>query len=168
MPASRIVLVAAMANNRAIGRQNTLPWRLPGDMRLFRENTLGKTILMGRNTAHSIGAALPKRKNLVLTSGDAVFPGQTKVRTMAEAIELSDSDDLVVIGGQQVYTLALPYAAKMCLTYVDLDVPNADTFFPEFDQTKWRTTRYDRFPVEGNYPAYTYVEHQRPALLLPE
>lgn len=166
MPSPRVVIVAAMsATTRAIGRKNSLPWRLPGDMKLFRENTLGKTILMGRKTAHSIGNTLPKRTNLVLTSGEAPFPGQIKVASMEEALTETMArveNELVVIGGGQVYRLALPYASKICLTTVNLDVPDGDTFFPELELGVWRTTRHEFHLEDGKFPSFVYNEYQRP------
>ena len=120
MPA--LVLIAALDRNRAIGRGNALPWHLPDDLKHFKALTLGRPVLMGRRTAESLGRALPKRRNLVLTRGGQVpFAGMEAVASIDEALRIADMDgagELCVIGGGEVYALALPMAARMlsCVT----------------------------------------------------
>lgn len=137
-----LVLIAAMDRHRAIGRGNALPWHLPDDLRRFKALTLGRPILMGRKTAESLGRALPKRRNLVLTRGGAVpFGGMEVVPSLAHALACAREDgaaELCVIGGGEIYALALPHAARMHLTLVDTVVEDADAFFPAFDMTEWR------------------------------
>lgn len=136
--ASLVTMVAAMSLNRAIGVDNQLPWRLKEDMALFKKNTLGKTVLMGRNTAFSIGRPLPKRTNLVLTSHDLPpYPGQSIVHSIEQAIETTEGE-LVIIGGSQVYAAALPYTDRLYLSVVDAVIRDADAFFPEFDMGLFR------------------------------
>ena len=128
----KIVLVAAMGLHREIGRRNTIPWRIPTEMQHFKRATLDTTVVMGRLTAESIGMKLPRRKNLVLTSHkQAPYPGQTPVRSMEEAIALTTTQELMVIGGSKVYELFAPVADRMILTNVDVVVAGADAFFPE-------------------------------------
>lgn len=155
----KITLVVAMGANRAIGRNNELPWRCSADMKLFRENTLGKTILMGGKTAQSIGwKALPGRKNLVLTRGEPAA-GFTAVGSLEEALQYVD-DELVVIGGEQLYRLALPFASKICISEIHINVPDADTFFPHFDVWDWMLdkTKSRYFEADGSSPAFSYGE----------
>ena len=135
-------LIAALDRNHAIGRDGGMPWRLPDDLRRFKRLTLGLPVLMGYRTAVSIGRALPGRVNLVLSrSRPAPYPGQLAVRSLAEAAEQagtgSASAELAVIGGAEVYALALPYAGRLELTLVDTVVAGADTLFPRFAADGW-------------------------------
>ena len=131
-----VSLIAALDRNFAIGKGNALPWHLPDDLKRFKALTLGKPILMGRKTAQSLGRALPKRRNLVLTrGGHAPFDGMQAVASLDEAMDIAalDGDELCVIGGGEVYALALPLATRMHLTHVHAMVEDADAFFPVFD-----------------------------------
>ena len=112
-----ISLIAALDENFAIGRKGQLPWHLPDDLRWFKELTLGKYVLMGYNTAVAIGRPLPDRTNLVLSrKHEAPFPGQTTVRSLAEGSARAGGTGLMVIGGGEVYTEALPKAQRLYLT----------------------------------------------------
>jgi dihydrofolate reductase len=142
-----IVLVAALDRRRGIGRGNALPWHLPDDLKRFKALTVGKPVLMGRKTAQSLGRALPKRRNLVLTrSGRAPFTSMEAVASFEAAQSLVGDEsgagdvELCVIGGGEVFALALPLAARMHLTYVDTVIEDADAFFPEFDASRWRVS----------------------------
>ena len=133
---TRVVLVAARDRRGAIGRGNALPWHLPADLKRFKALTLGYPVLMGRKTAESIGRALPGRRNLVLTRAKrAPFPGQEVVRSLQEAMSMADT--LMVIGGGEVYALALPHADALELTEVGTVVEGATAFFPAFDESEW-------------------------------
>ena len=135
---TQISLIAALDRNYAIGRDGTMPWHLPDDLKRFKALTLGKPVLMGRKTALAIGRALPGRMNLVLTRSDhAPFTAQVVVRSLVEAIERAASGNLAVIGGGEAYALALPHATRMHLTWVDTDITDADAFFPRFDAAEW-------------------------------
>ena len=138
MSTPRVVLVAALERHGAIGRANALPWHLPRDLKRFKALTLGHAVLMGRKTAESIGRALPGRRNLVLTrAARAPFEGQEVVASFDEARRLA-GDTLMVIGGGEVYALALPHADVLELTAVDTVVDGAHAFFPAFDENDWR------------------------------
>ncbi len=138
---SRITLIAALDRKRAIGFDNALPWRLPDDLKRFKSLTVGKTVLMGRKTAESLGRALPERRNLVLTrSGRVPFEGMQAVSTLEEALALCDDQELMVIGGGEIYALALPRAQQMHLTHIDTELPQADAWFPSFDDNTWLET----------------------------
>ena len=161
-----LVLIAALDRNRAIGRGNALPWHLPDDLKRFKALTLAKPVLMGRKTAQSLGRALPKRRNLVLTrSGRAPFEGMQPVRTLDEARALAAEDgatELCVIGGAEIYALALPLAARLHLTHVDAAVDDADTFFPAFDPGQWRVVAREAHAADDRYAfAFEFVDYER-------
>lgn len=156
-----IVLLAAMDRRRGIGLRGGLPWHLPDDLRRFKRITTGRTILMGRRTAESIGRALPQRRNLVLTRAAAIpFEGMEAVASLDAAIEAAGGD-LVVIGGGEVYALALPRATRLDLTLVDAEV-GADTFFPPCDASAWREVSREHHPADAKHAyAFDFVEKLR-------
>jgi dihydrofolate reductase len=132
-----IVLIAAMASNRAIGLDNKLLWKLPADMAYFRSATMGNTVLMGRKTYESIGKPLPGRKNVILTSQqDYVVEGCQVIHSVDEALALSNTEPIYIIGGAEVYKQFMPYADRILLTFVQ-QYFDGDTFFPEVDLTEW-------------------------------
>ena len=162
----KVSLIAALDRNRAIGRGNALPWYLPDDLKRFKASTLGKPVLMGRKTAESLGRALPKRRNLVLTrSGHAPFDGMQAVATLDEACALADADgavELCVIGGAELYALTLPFAARLSLTHVDTEVDDADTFFPAFDPAQWRAVSREAHAADERHTfAFEFVDYER-------
>jgi dihydrofolate reductase len=142
----RVVMVAAVAENGVIGKDGEIPWSIREDLRHFRETTTGNTVVMGRATYESIGHPLPYRTNIVLTrqpgwSSDGVFvAGSVK-----EALALAEDFDgeVMVIGGGHVYAAAMPLADAQVLTEVH-QAPTGDTFYPEFDRSKWTETRRER------------------------
>ncbi|WP_372872975.1 type 3 dihydrofolate reductase [Shewanella sp.] len=134
----RIAMIAAMANNRVIGKDNQMPWHLPEDLKHFKAMTLGKPVVMGRKTFESIGRPLPGRHNIVI-SRQAHYPceGVSLVSSFEEAINVAgDCEELVVIGGGQLYKTLLPCADKLYLTEIVLDV-EGDTHFPDWDDGSW-------------------------------
>ena len=162
---TEVVLIAALDRRHAIGREGQLPWHLPDDLKRFKALTLGKPLLMGRRTAQSLGRALPGRRNLVLTrSGQAPFPGMEAVASLDAAIASAgaDGDALCVIGGGEVYALALPLAARMHLTHVDTVVEGADAFFPRFDADQWRVVAREPHPADVTHAhAFDFVDYLR-------
>src|SRR5579859_6419018 len=158
-----IALIAALDRGFAIGRAGAMPWHLPDDLRRFKQLTLGKPVLMGRKTALAIGRALPGRPNLVLTRGGAApFDGQRVVHTLDAVIAAAAGADLCVIGGGEVYTLALPHADTLHLTWVETETPDADAFFPRFDTSAWRETAREPHAADARhrYP-FTFVDYSR-------
>ncbi|WP_240126772.1 dihydrofolate reductase [Thermomonas alba] len=160
----RISLIAALDRNRAIGRGNALPWHLPDDLKRFKALTLGKPVLMGRHTAESLGRPLPGRRNLVLTrGGQAPCPGMQAVASLEQALALVVSEgggELCVIGGGQVYALALPQATHLHLTHVETVVEGADAFFPPLPPGRWREVRRVLHPVDAKHPlAFSFVDY---------
>jgi dihydrofolate reductase len=157
-----ITLVAAFDRNRAIGQEGGLPWHLPDDLRRFKALTLGKPVLMGRKTAHSLKRALPERENLVLSrTGAPVHPGMTVVASLDAAIEHAGARELMVIGGGEVYALALPRAVRMHLTLVDDEV-RADTWFPAYAPAEWRETARAHHDADARHAqAFDFVDLER-------
>jgi dihydrofolate reductase len=158
-----ISLVAALDRHFAIGRDGAMPWHLPDDLKRFKALTLGKPVLMGRKTALAIGRALPGRRNLVLTRGmHAPFDGQCVVQSVDEAIARAGGDDLAVIGGGEVYALALPRASVMNLTWVDTEVAGADAFFPRFDPQEWVETAREAHAADARHAfPMAFVDYRR-------
>ncbi|KAF1686530.1 diacylglycerol kinase [Pseudoxanthomonas broegbernensis] len=162
----RVCLIAALDRNGAIGRGNDLPWRLPDDLKHFKALTLGKPVLMGRRTAESLGRALPGRANLVLTRrGAAPFEGMRAVASLDEAFATARADgapELCVIGGGEVYALALPRADALHLTHVDTGVEDADAFFPAWDPAQWRERSRRAHPADARHAhAFEFADYLR-------
>ena len=134
----RIAMIAAMANNRVIGKDNKMPWHLPEDLRHFKAMTLSKPVIMGRKTYESIGRPLPGRHNIVISRNDRlVIDGVTCVTSFEQAlVSAGDCEEVVVIGGGQLYEQLLPKADVLYLTLIDLDV-DGDTVFPDWDDGSW-------------------------------
>jgi dihydrofolate reductase len=157
-----VSLIVAMAQNGVIGRDNALPWRLPEDLKRFKAFTLGKTLLMGRKTYESIGRPLPGRANLVLTRDRGFLaPGVVVVHSVEEALAHAASNEMVAIGGAEIYRLVLPFARRLYLTHVHADVPG-DTYFPDFDPTQWVDVEWRMHPADEQhaYPL-TFVTLER-------
>lgn len=158
-----ISLIVAMDEAGVIGRDNALPWRLPDDLKRFKALTMGKPILMGRRTFDSIGHPLPGRVNLVLTRSPAWQQlGASAVHSMDEAIaSAGDATELLVVGGEEVFKLALPLARRIYLTEVHAQVPG-DTTFPAFDRTPWRVLERSAHPVDERHAfAMTFLTLER-------
>lgn len=161
-----LVLIAALDRRHAIGKGNALPWHLPDDLKRFKALTLGKPLLMGRRTAQSLGRALPGRRNLVLTrSGHVPFAGMEAVASLDDALAMTRSDgadELYVIGGGEVYALALPLATRMHLTHVDTEVEDADAFFPSFDASEWQRAARIGHPADATHAfEFEFVDYAR-------
>ena len=148
-----ISLIAAMADNGAIGRDNQLPWRMPDDLKRFKSLTLGKTVLMGRKTFESIGKPLTDRTNLVMTRDPAFrADGVIVVHSLGQALgRAQDAEELVAIGGAEIYRLLMPFARRLYLTLVHAEIPG-DTFFPDFDPTQWADVECRNYPADARNP----------------
>jgi dihydrofolate reductase len=158
-----LILVAALDRNGAIGRGNQLPWHLPDDLKRFKARTLGHPVLMGRRTAESIGRALPGRTNLVLTrSAVAPYAGQVPVSSLHHALGQVGDQPLIVIGGAEVYALALPHADELWLTRVATEVDQADAFFPAIDAAAWREVSSEAHPTDDRHAhGFEFVDYAR-------
>lgn len=158
-----ISLIAALDRNYAIGRAGAMPWHLPDDLKRFKQLTLGKPVLMGRKTALAIGRALPGRRNLVLTrSGAPPFVGQQVAASIDAAVAAAGDTELCVIGGGEVYALALPRATRLHLTWIDTEAREVDAFFPRFDARQWRETSRIAHPADARHEfAFQFVDYER-------
>ncbi|MDD1016329.1 dihydrofolate reductase [Pseudomonas rubra] len=163
-------LIAALAENRVIGIDNSMPWHLPGDFKYFKATTLGKPIIMGRKTWDSLGRPLPGRLNLVVSrqpglqlEGAEVFASLDEAMLRAEQWALEQGvDELMLIGGAQLYTQAIErgLADRLYLTRVELS-PEGDAWFPQFDQAQWQRVSSQANAAEGDKPAYHFEVWQK-------
>lgn len=156
-------LIAALDRNYAVGRDGTMPWHLPDDLKRFKQLTWAKPVLMGRKTALAIGRALPGRRNLVLTRSGAVpFAEQEAVASIGAAIAAAGDMELCVIGGGEVYALALPFATCLHLTWIDTQARDADAFFPRFDARQWRETKRLAHAADARHEfAFEFADYER-------
>lgn len=139
-----------------------MPWHLPAELKHFKQVTMGKSIVMGRKTWQAIGRPLPGRQNIVITRNpDFAAEGADVAGSLDTAIEMSLSDEVMVIGGGELYARALPLAQRMILTLIDIE-PEADTWFPGWNDRHWQQTKEKFFPADGvNVLAYGIVEFRR-------
>lgn len=158
-----VQLVVAYSDNRAIGRDNTLPWRLPADLAHFKRVTLGQPIVMGRNTWESLGRPLPGRPNLVISrNAQYLANGATVYPTLEAALAAcQDAERICVIGGEQIFRHALDIADEIVATEVHAHV-DGDTFFPPMDQGAWQETERLPQPEENGY-RFDFVVYKRQA-----
>jgi dihydrofolate reductase len=147
-------IISAIGKNNEIGKSNTLLWNLPADMRHFRETTKGHTVIMGQKTFESIGRPLPNRRNIILTKDNNFKSDEIEiVYSVEELTELlkktsSNNEESFIIGGGQIYRLFLDIADKLYITHVDELFPDADTFFPEIDMSKWEKVKIENYPTD--------------------
>ena len=158
---TRIRLVVAYAENRTIGKDNTLPWRLRGDLMHFKAVTMGHPIIMGRKTWESLGRPLPGRKNIVITRNpNYQAEGATVVPSIEAALQASaPAPEVCIIGGAQIYSQALPLAHAISATEVHASV-DGDAHFPALDASQWQEQSRLPQPEENGY-RYDFVEYQR-------
>jgi dihydrofolate reductase len=149
-----ITLIVAMGTNRVIGVNNTLPWHLRADLQHFKANTLGKTIVMGRKTYESIGRPLPGRETVVLTRDAALQIDGVQVIHSVDAL----SGDIVVVGGEQIYTLFLPHANKLLITEVKA-APDGDAYFPGMGSSFTETSREHHKADDQNDHDFDFVTY---------
>lgn len=158
----KICMIAAMSNNRVIGKDKALPWHLPNDLRFFKESTMGKPIIMGRKTFESIGRPLPGRENIVVTLDpdwnheevSVVHDLEIGLLMATHEAEAKSLDEVMVIGGGQIYKQALSWADRLYLTRVDA-VIEGDAFFPEFDEAQWTVSSEEHYDACEKNP-YSY------------
>ena len=159
----RISIIAALAENRVIGVNNTLPWRLPNDLKHFRRLTTGHAIILGRKNYESIGKPLPERTNIIITRNrDFRADGCLIAHSLVEALALAKNDpEIFVIGGAETYRAALARTNRLYLTRVHATIAG-DTYFPEFDETEWREISRERHERDERHAyAYSFVVLER-------
>ena len=147
-----VSLIAAMAENRAIGLDAALPWRLPKDMRHFKELTTAHTVIMGRKTYDTLPRPLTNRRNVVITRDVSyVASGADVFHSLQDALRtVSEDEEVFVAGGAEIYRLALPFADRIYLTMVHT-VLEGDTFFPEFEMSDWLLQEDTRYDSDGRH-----------------
>ena len=169
-------IISAIAKNNEIGQKNALLWSMPADLKHFKETTSGHPVIMGQKTFESLGIGpngepgrpLPNRRNIVLTK-DENFKreGIEIVYSLEELDELlknttQEDEEVFVIGGGQIYKLFIDKADKLYITHVDAEFPDADTFFPIIDSSKWQKVSEEKhFPDEKNIYSYNFVVYQK-------
>jgi dihydrofolate reductase len=152
-------IIAAIAQNRVIGLANQLPWRLPADMKRFKQLTMGHTLLMGRKTYESIGRPLPGRTMLVITRARDTAPeGVIVVHSFEEALARASGDELFICGGADIYRQALPLADRLYLTYIEKAF-EGDAYFPQFDVNEWELCELERH--DGGELPYRFETYDR-------
>ena len=150
-----VSIIVAMGRNRVIGKDNSLIWHLPADLKHFKETTMGKPIIMGRKTFESVGKPLPGRTNIVVTRRKGYSaPGCLAAGSVEQALELVTGEpEIFITGGGEIYRQSLPLADRMYITIIDHDF-EGDTFFPEFSRKIWKITGENYHPADdrNKYP----------------
>ncbi|PCJ32256.1 MAG: type 3 dihydrofolate reductase [Gammaproteobacteria bacterium] len=159
----KIALIVATDEQGLIGKENDLPWKLSADLEYFRHTTMGKPIIMGRNTHESIGRALPGRTNIIVTSDkDYQVEGCVVVHSIEQALQqCNEVEEVIIMGGASLYTQFLPKADKLYLTLVHAQL-EGDTWFPEWDEKQWtQLSRENHLADEKNNHDYSFIIYQR-------
>jgi len=163
----KLSLIVAVSRNGVIGIDNHLPWHLPEDLKYFKSVTMGKPLIMGRKTYDSIGRPLPGRTNIVITR-DPSWKAQgvevaqsleTELQLGHSACEVAGAEEIMVIGGEQIYRMTLPAADRLYLTQVDAEV-EGDAFFPEVDFSQWKQTKEQLPELTDTHP-YRFLQLDR-------
>lgn len=156
-----ISIIAAMASNRVIGINNTLPWHIPADLKHFKKLTMGHTMIMGRKTFESIGKPLPGRETLIISrQPDYAIPGCQTCQSLEQALSIcAGKSDIFIVGGADIYQQMLPQADRLFITEVQQDF-DGDVRFPEIDPDQWREVQrieqQQQTPQALNYHFVTY------------
>ena len=155
-----LTIIAAIGKNNELGNNNELIWKIPGDMGFFKENSIGKPVVMGMNTLKSLPGLLPNRKHIVLTHQEVDFDSNIIVfhnkKDLLDYIASLD-EEVMIIGGAQIYSLLIEYVDKMLLTEID-DTSEADTYFPKFNKDDWNNKILGESEYQGiNYKHVEYI-----------
>ncbi len=160
-----ISIIAAVADNRAIGKNNDLLCHLPADLKRFKTLTSGHTVIMGRHTFESLpNGALPNRDNIVITSSAKEYPNVKTCSSVQAALDAvkTDETEVFIIGGASVYQEFLPLANKLYLTHIHHSFTDADTFFPEIHAKEWLSEKTENhLPDERHQYPYTFTDYIR-------
>lgn len=158
-----ISIIAAIAEDNAIGRQGDLLCHLPDDLRHFKELTSGHIVVMGRRTYESLPIRpLPNRRNIVLTSSQvAVCEGMVEsIHTIKEVMQIADGQELFIIGGGQIYRQFMPFADKLYITHIAHTWPDADTYFPPIISSRWQCISMHPHPADDKHPyPFSFAEY---------
>jgi dihydrofolate reductase len=151
----KISLIAAVSENNVIGLNNQLIWHLPIDLNFFKQTTLNSSIIMGRKTFDSIGKALPKRKNIVVTHNtNFTAPNITVVNSLQAAIDAAEGEEIFIVGGAVIFDQSMDLANKLYITKVHHTF-TGDTYFPEIDPTIWQEDSRQEYPIDEQH-AYSF------------
>lgn len=159
-----ITLIVAMSRNRVIGRDGALPWRLPADLKRFKQRTMGHAVIMGRKTWDTLkGVPLPGRTNVVISrdhslrAAGAIVTDSLDAALHAARIAHPDASEIFIAGGAEIYRLALDRADRIDMTLVDATIADGDAFFPEFDHSgRWRLEREEKHAADAKH-AFTFA-----------
>ena len=161
---TQVAMVMAMDKNQLIGKDNAMPWHIPGEQAYFKEITMGKPIIMGRKTYDSIGRALPGRRNVVITRNtDWSATGVDVVHSVTAAIELAKSDntdEVMVIGGAGICDAAMPLTQRLYLTVIDAEY-EGDTWLSSYVSNEWQEVSRKHVNANGDVPAFSYLVLER-------
>ena len=159
----KISVIAAMSENRVIGRDGALPWHLPTDLARFKSITIGHSVIMGRKTFESVGQPLPKRRTIVITRNyDYQAAGVFIAHSLDEALDLAaHEDEIFILGGEAVYQIALPRADRLYLTIVHATI-QGDTYFPPIEPDQWELIEDSRHEADDRHAyAFTFRRYGR-------
>ncbi|MFW6019697.1 MAG: type 3 dihydrofolate reductase [Bacteroidales bacterium] len=161
----KISIIVAIAKNRVIGKNNQMPWHLPADLKHFKKTTYGFPVIMGRKTFESIGKPLPGRKSIVISRQGNLslnFESVEVVHSFADAVNAArDYEEAFVIGGSDIYKLALPFTEKIYMTKLDMEV-EGDTYFPELDLKRWTLVDEEHHQADTKNPHdYSFLVFER-------
>lgn len=154
----QISLIVARTLNHVIGKDNQMPWHLPVDLAWFRQNTVGKPVIMGRKTYESIGRLLPKRPNIILSRSGFSVEGAYSAQNLEQAVEIArqfaDVEEIMIIGGGELFKQAIPQATRLYLTEIQAEI-EGDTFF-EFDEENWQISaeKWSEVDEQNSYRCY--------------
>lgn len=154
-----ISIIVAVAKGGAIGKEGKMPWKIPGEQRQFKDLTTGHVVVMGRTSYEEIVHPLPNRTNIVV-SKTKVFSGENlyTVKSLKEAIERAGQEEIFIAGGAEIFQEALPLANKIYMTYVDMEVPDADRFFPIFHEEEYKREEIEKVGGETSYLRVLYTK----------
>jgi len=157
-----ISFIVAVSKNNVIGRKNKLPWRQKTDYEFYKNKAAGHIAVMGRKTFELVGRSITDKQIIVLARDKNYHPaGVTVVHSIEQALP-ETNEEVMVLGGGEIYRLALPYADRMYITEIDVVIPDGDTFFPEFDRNEWReVSRTHHVKDERNQYDYDFVVYER-------
>lgn len=156
-----ISLIVVHDKNRVIGYENKMPWHLPGELKYFKDTTMGKPMIMGRKTFESIGRPLPGRKNIIITrNNDYRYEGIEVVSSLKEAIAVAgDVPEIMIIGGEEIFKLALPIADRLYITHIDYEF-KGDTYFPLYGE-EWKLVSSSESVDSNQGFTYQYCIYER-------
>jgi len=159
-----ISIIVAAGKNNAIGKDNKLLWHMPADLKYFRKTTSGHTVIMGRKTFESVGSALPKRRNIVVTRQSNYQAEHIEVvPSLEDALRISEGDgEVFIVGGAQIYREAMPVTDKIYMTRIQQDFEDADTYFPEIKDEEWQLENVEHHESDEKNPYdYSFYEYSK-------